>query len=154
MLCLCGPICRLYMYVSTIVRLSHTHLYTVSHCIQAIRSRAWWIFPTVVIAGAAEVAGWAARLISSNDPSSMTPFIIQCVFQSSPFVRLMFTVFRTTVLVLAPTPFVAALFVGFGRISARVGPQYSRLSPAMCESRYPSSCLAEIQQFNQIPRFS
>ena len=41
--------------------------------------------------------------------------------------------FRTTVLVLAPTPFLAALFIGFGRISARVGAQYSRLSPAWCE---------------------
>ncbi|KAI8995671.1 RTA1-domain-containing protein [Trametes punicea] len=92
-------------------------LYSVStllHMGQATRSRAWWLFPTVVIAGAAEVTGWVARTRSSYDPTERTSFIIQI-----------------SILVLAPTPFVAALFIGFGRISTRVGAEYSRLSPKL-----------------------
>ncbi|KAI0756926.1 RTA1-domain-containing protein [Daedaleopsis nitida] len=82
------------------------------HLWQAMRSRAWWLFPTVVIAAIAEVIGWVARTQGSYDPTKRQTFIIQ-----------------TTVLVLAPTPFVAALFVGFGRITARLGSDYSRLRP-------------------------
>ncbi|TFK93472.1 RTA1 like protein [Polyporus arcularius HHB13444] len=92
-------------------------LYSVStllHGFQAARSRAWFLLPTVVIAGIAEVVGWGARTKSSYDPFQRTPFIIQ-----------------TSILVLAPTPFVAALFVGFGRITGRLGAQYSRLSPTL-----------------------
>ncbi|OSD03392.1 RTA1-domain-containing protein [Trametes coccinea BRFM310] len=89
-------------------------LSTTCHFWQAIRSRAWWLLPTVVLAGIAEVVGWAARTKSSYDPTLRMPFIIQ-----------------TSILVLAPTPFVAALFVGFGRIAARLGAQYSRLSPKL-----------------------
>ncbi|KAI0639448.1 RTA1-domain-containing protein [Trametes polyzona] len=90
-------------------------LYAVSsvlHIWQAARSRAWWLLPTAVIAGIAEVIGWAARAKSSGDPLNRNTFIIQ-----------------STLLVLAPTPLVAALFIGFGRLSTRLGPEYSRLSP-------------------------
>ncbi|KAI0724596.1 RTA1-domain-containing protein [Cerioporus squamosus] len=87
---------------------------TLLHGFQAIRSRAWWLLPTVCIAGIAEVVGWGARTKSSYDPTQRMPFIIQ-----------------TSILVLAPTPFVAALFIGFGRITGRLGAEYSRLSPAL-----------------------
>ncbi|PIL31920.1 transporter [Ganoderma sinense ZZ0214-1] len=85
---------------------------TLFHLFQAIRSRAWWLFPTLVIAGAAEVVGWVARAKSSYDPNIRMAYIIQ-----------------TTVLVLAPTPLVAALFMGFGKVVRRLGSEYSRLSP-------------------------
>ncbi|KAI0801215.1 RTA1 like protein [Fomes fomentarius] len=87
---------------------------TLLHSYQAVRARSWWLIPTVVIAGVGEIVGWAARIKSSYDPLARMPFIIQ-----------------TSILVLAPTPFVAALFIGFGRISQHLGAQYSRLSPAL-----------------------
>ncbi|KAI0735122.1 RTA1 like protein [Earliella scabrosa] len=87
---------------------------TLLHSYQAVRYRAWWLIPTVVIAGVGEVVGWGARVKGSYEPFARMPFIIQ-----------------TSVLVLAPTPFVAALFIGFGRVSERLGAQYSRLSPSM-----------------------
>ncbi|CDO71602.1 hypothetical protein BN946_scf184911.g72 [Trametes cinnabarina] len=40
-------------------------------------------------------------------------------------------IIQVSILVLAPTPLVAALFIGFGRITARLGAQYSRLSPKL-----------------------
>ncbi|KAH9913974.1 RTA1 like protein [Epithele typhae] len=85
---------------------------TLLHVFQAIKSKAWWLFPTAIIAGVAEVVGWTARILSGANPLEFNPYIIQ-----------------TTVLVLAPTPFVAALFIGLGRIVSHVGPQYSRLTP-------------------------
>ena len=51
----------------------------VFHIFQAIRSRAWWLFPTLVIAGAAEVVGWVARTKSSYDPNVRMAYIIQYV---------------------------------------------------------------------------
>ncbi|KAI0778232.1 RTA1-domain-containing protein [Trametes elegans] len=107
---------NLYGYTPTrAVCIIFVILYCVStllHIGQAIRSRAWWLLPSAALAGAAEVVGWVARTKSSYDPSARMAYIIQ-----------------TSILVLAPTPFVAALFVGFGRISARLGSEYSRLSP-------------------------
>ena len=35
--------------------------------------------------------------------------------------------------IIAPTPLVAALFITFGRLSTRLGEQYSRLSASLCE---------------------
>ncbi|KAI0361569.1 RTA1-domain-containing protein [Trametes cingulata] len=87
---------------------------TLLHIWQSIRSRAWWLLPTVALAGAAEIVGWVARTISSNDPTVRMPYIIQ-----------------VSILVLAPTPFVAALFIGFGRVSDRLGAEYSRLRPSL-----------------------
>ncbi|KAI0363895.1 RTA1-domain-containing protein [Pilatotrama ljubarskyi] len=92
-------------------------LYSVStllHIWQSTRSRAWWLLPTIVLAGSAEIVGWVARTISSNDPTVRMPYIIQ-----------------VSILVLAPTPLVAALFIGFGRVSDRLGAEYSRLRPQL-----------------------
>ncbi|TBU65123.1 RTA1 like protein [Dichomitus squalens] len=83
---------------------------TLLHVIQAGRSRVWWLFPTVCIAGVAEIVGWAARLKSAYDPLVRTSYIIQ-----------------VSILVIAPTPLVAALFMGFARVVRRLGGQYSRL---------------------------
>lgn len=41
---------------------------------------------------------------------------------------------RTSLLVLAPTPLLAANFVIFGRLIRRLGQSYSRLKPRRCES--------------------
>jgi hypothetical protein len=48
---------------------------------QAARYRLWWLFPTMVIAGTTEVAGWAARLYSSFKPLSFTPYLLQSVYR-------------------------------------------------------------------------
>ncbi|KAI0825089.1 RTA1 like protein [Trametes gibbosa] len=107
---------NLYGYTPTksvcIIFVALYALSTILHTWQATRSRAWFLLPTIVVAGIAEVVGWVARTKSSNDPTVRMAFVIQ-----------------TSILVLAPTPFVAALFIGFGRVAARLGPEYSRLSP-------------------------
>ncbi|KAH9858168.1 RTA1-domain-containing protein [Lenzites betulinus] len=107
---------NLYGYTPTktvcIIFVALYALSTTLHTWQAARSRAWFMLPTVVLAGIAEIVGWVARTKSSGDPTIRMAFIIQ-----------------TSILVLAPTPFVAALFIGFGRVVGRLGPEYSRLSP-------------------------
>lgn len=115
----------------------------VAHTWQATRSRAWWLIPTVVIAALAEVLGWTARVMSSYDALNRTTYILQYVLRcASTSARITNNLSlslsfacddRATVLVLAPTPFVAALFMGFGRVATRLGSEYSRLSPTMCE---------------------
>lgn len=54
----------------------------VLHTWQAYRSRAWWLVPTVLIAGVAEVAGWVARTLSSYDPTSLVPFVVQYALET------------------------------------------------------------------------
>lgn len=36
-------------------------------------------------------------------------------------------------LIISPTPLIGAFFITFGRLSARIGEQYSRISPRLCE---------------------
>ncbi|KAI0801214.1 RTA1-domain-containing protein [Fomes fomentarius] len=82
----------------------------VLHFGQAIRSRAWWLLPTVVLAAIGEVIGWSARLWSNYSPLTDTPYLIQIVCT-----------------IIAPTPLIGAIFITFGRMSIQVGQQYSRL---------------------------
>ncbi|TCD62118.1 hypothetical protein EIP91_007455 [Steccherinum ochraceum] len=82
------------------------------HGIQTLRYRLWWLLPTVNLAAIAETLGWSMRLASTYDPTARMPFIIQ-----------------TTVIVLAPTPYIAAIFIIFSRITERMGVQYTRLPP-------------------------
>lgn len=104
-----------YNYVPTewicIAFLAVFGLSTFIHIVQAVRSRLWWLFPTAVFCGILELAGWSARLWSSQNPFIKRPFVIQAV-----------------ALVVAPTPLVAANFILLGRIIRRLGPQYSRLT--------------------------
>ncbi|KAH9913670.1 RTA1 like protein [Epithele typhae] len=92
------------------------------HLFQSVRYRAWWLLPSIVVAAFGETVGWAARLQSASNPTLKGPSIVQ-----------------TLLLVLAPTPFVAALFMGFGKIVGGLGVQYSRLSPKLY-SRIFLSC--------------
>ncbi|KAF5383243.1 hypothetical protein D9615_004860 [Tricholomella constricta] len=86
---------------------------TITHIIQAmLRSRMWWLFPTICICGAVEVAGWCGRLWSSFIPSSSDAFMLQICAT-----------------ILAPTPLVAANFIILGRIVRKLGTAYSRLPP-------------------------
>ncbi|KAH9961118.1 RTA1-like protein, partial [Russula dissimulans] len=105
-----------YNYIPTewicITLLSLFGFSTFVHTVQAFYFRLWWLFPTAVLSGFLEVAGWSCRLWSSQNPYLEKPFIIQAV-----------------TLVIAPTPLVAANFIILGRIIRRLGPQYSRLSP-------------------------
>ncbi|TCD70330.1 hypothetical protein EIP91_003959 [Steccherinum ochraceum] len=87
-------------------------LSTLIHFGQAIRSRLWFLLPTVCLGGIAEIIGWAARLWSSKNPTALNPYLMQIV---------------TTII--APTPLIAANFVILGELIRRLGPKYSRLSP-------------------------
>ncbi|KAH7916452.1 RTA1 like protein-domain-containing protein [Hygrophoropsis aurantiaca] len=80
--------------------------------LHTIRYRLWWLFPTVVFAGAMEILGWSARLWSSKSPHLLIPYEIQLVGT-----------------ILAPTPLVAANFVILGKIIGQLGTRYSRLTP-------------------------
>ncbi|TFK53021.1 RTA1-domain-containing protein [Heliocybe sulcata] len=82
----------------------------VIHLGEAIAYRMWWLLPTAVLACIAEVIGWVARTISSGNPYSLNPYLIQI-----------------TATIIAPTPLVAANFVILGKIIERLGSQYSRL---------------------------
>lgn len=73
------------------------------------------MFPTAILCGVMELIGWGARLWSHSQPGLSTPFVIQ-----------------TSVLVLAPTPLLAGIFVIFGRVIQQLGYRYSRLSPRTC----------------------
>ncbi|TCD61834.1 hypothetical protein EIP91_007853 [Steccherinum ochraceum] len=85
---------------------------TLIHFIQASYFRQWFLLPTVVLAGIGETLGWSGRLWSVFAPLKKTPYLLQIV-----------------VTILAPTPFVAALFMIFARVTEKLGDQYSRLSP-------------------------
>ncbi|KAI0335223.1 RTA1 like protein, partial [Cubamyces sp. BRFM 1775] len=89
-------------------------LSTVVHFLQALYSRAWWLLPTVILGGCGEVAGWYCRAWSHQQPLNDTPYTIQVL-----------------ALILAPTPLVGGLFIAFGRMVARLGQRYSRLSPRL-----------------------
>ncbi|TCD71037.1 hypothetical protein EIP91_000536 [Steccherinum ochraceum] len=87
---------------------------TLVHLVEAIYFRMWWLLPTVGLAGAGEVLGWSGRLWSSYSPLLQDPYLMQIVAT-----------------ILAPTPYVAALFMIFARVTQHLGEQYSRLSPRL-----------------------
>ncbi|KAI0669854.1 RTA1-domain-containing protein [Trametes maxima] len=87
---------------------------TILHSVQATRTRTWWLLWTVVLAGTGEILGWAARSRSHYAPLDGNAYLMQ-----------------TVVLIISPTPLIGALFVTFGRMSVRLGQQYSRLSPRL-----------------------
>lgn len=109
----------------------------VLHFIQAIKFRFWWAFPTIILAGAGEVAGWIGRYWSSRTPlgNGNAPFSLQYVHLLSDGLEqhgdLALSRFIATII--APTPLLAANFIITGRIIARLGPQYSRLNARKCE---------------------
>ncbi|KAJ7719311.1 RTA1 like protein-domain-containing protein [Mycena metata] len=85
---------------------------TVTHLVQAIRYRIWWLLPTAFVSGILEIIGWSARLWSSFSPDALLPFEIQVIGT-----------------IIGPTPLIAADFMILGRIIHRLGTRYSRLSP-------------------------
>ncbi|KAI8995672.1 RTA1 like protein-domain-containing protein [Trametes punicea] len=99
---------------ANILFLTFFTLTTLLHLAQSIRYRTWWLLPTVVLAGCGEVLGWAARAWSHDKPLDSNPYLIQ-----------------TVVLIISPTPLIGALFITFGRMSAMLGHQYSRISPRL-----------------------
>ncbi|KAJ7122359.1 RTA1 like protein-domain-containing protein [Mycena epipterygia] len=86
-------------------------LSTVIHLGQLVRYRMWWLLPSIVLAGALEVLGWAARFWSSISVLDPHPYEIQII-----------------VTLIAPTPLAAANFMILGRVITLLGPAYSRLS--------------------------
>ncbi|KAJ6470863.1 RTA1 like protein-domain-containing protein [Mycena sanguinolenta] len=85
---------------------------TVLHAAQATYFRMWWLFPTAVLCGLGELAGWVGRLWSSQNPEANTPFIIQICCT-----------------IIAPTPLLAASFMIMSRLVGRLGTSYSLLTP-------------------------
>ncbi|KAF7367020.1 hypothetical protein MSAN_00961200 [Mycena sanguinolenta] len=85
---------------------------TVLHAAQATYFRMWWLFPTAVLCGLGELAGWVGRLWSSQNPEANTPFIIQICCT-----------------IIAPTPLLAASFMIMSRMVGRLGTSYSLLTP-------------------------
>ncbi|KAJ7584641.1 RTA1-like protein [Mycena floridula] len=106
----------LYGYVPTgwiaIVFIALFSVSTVIHIGQGIKFRTWWVFFTVVVAGALEVLGWGARLWSSHSPTALKPYLMQI-----------------SCTILAPTFFVAGNFIILGAVIRQLGPVYSRISP-------------------------
>ncbi|TFK46774.1 RTA1 like protein [Heliocybe sulcata] len=84
------------------------------HIAEAVLFRLWFLFPTAILSVFGELIGWSGRLWSTYNIPLDTPFLMQL---SST--------------IIAPTPFLAGIFVIFGRITRRLGPQYSRLTPRM-----------------------
>ncbi|KZO95040.1 RTA1-domain-containing protein [Calocera viscosa TUFC12733] len=89
-------------------------LSTLLHTAQAIRSRLWWLFPTIVAGGLAEAIGWAGRLWSNKAVRNLNPFLMQI-----------------TTTIMAPSFLTAANFLILGIIISRLGTKYSRLSPRL-----------------------
>lgn len=78
----CGIFVGLYGLSTRKSSFLHSTVYTktlplVLHLGQSIRYRMWWLLPTAILAGIAEVIGWSARLWSSQNPSLRTPFLMQ-----------------------------------------------------------------------------
>ncbi|KAJ1311081.1 hypothetical protein OPQ81_009585 [Rhizoctonia solani] len=87
---------------------------TALHTGQAIWTRIWWLFPTLVCGGILEILGWTGRLWSSSSPGLLNPYLMQICCT-----------------ILAPSFMTAANFVMLGKIIERLGYQYSRLSPKL-----------------------
>ncbi|KJA24390.1 hypothetical protein HYPSUDRAFT_162133 [Hypholoma sublateritium FD-334 SS-4] len=85
---------------------------SILHLWQAVKYRTWFMLGTAFLCGGMETIGWAARFYSSLHPTSSMAYKIQ-----------------TSLLVLAPTPLLAANFVIFGRLIRQLGQSYSRLKP-------------------------
>ncbi|THG98758.1 hypothetical protein EW026_g3490 [Hermanssonia centrifuga] len=84
---------------------------TIFHIFAALRYRLWWLIPTACLAATGEVIGWAGRLWSSQNVLANDPFMMQIVCT-----------------IIAPTPFVAAIFILFGHLVRRLGEGYSMIS--------------------------
>lgn len=85
------------------------------HLGQAIRSKLWWMIPTMVVGCLGETIGWAGRLWSSQNPHRLDPFLMQI-----------------TTTIMAPSFMSAANFTILGLIINQLGTQYSRLTPRWC----------------------
>ncbi|KAK7690656.1 hypothetical protein QCA50_005755 [Cerrena zonata] len=81
-------------------------LSTIIHLLQVMWYRQWWLLSTVVLCGIGEGAGWGSRLWSFYSPLSETPYIIQII-----------------ALIVAPTPFIGAMFMTFARMTKWQGHQ-------------------------------
>ncbi|TFK26894.1 RTA1 like protein [Coprinopsis marcescibilis] len=99
---------------STAVFTAFFSISTALHLGQFIYKRSWFLLPTVILCGVAEVVGWAARLMQSMDPTDPG--------------RVNFKI-QTILLLLAPTPLLAANFMVFGKLVRELGTSYSRLTP-------------------------
>uniref|UniRef100_A0A0W0F190 RTA1-domain-containing protein n=1 Tax=Moniliophthora roreri TaxID=221103 RepID=A0A0W0F190_MONRR len=83
---------------------------TLMHSLQALWTRRWFLFPTIVLAGCIEILGWSGRLWSNQNLLLDTPI---------------------STLIIGPTPLLAANFIIFGNIVTLLGTEYSRLPPRL-----------------------
>ncbi|EKM50076.1 uncharacterized protein PHACADRAFT_188436 [Phanerochaete carnosa HHB-10118-sp] len=87
-------------------------LATAAYFATALWYRLWWLLPTAVLAGTGEIIGWSSRLWSSLNFLNNNAFVAQI-----------------SCTIIAPTPFLAAIFILFSALSSRLGPNYGRLTP-------------------------
>ncbi|TFK26903.1 RTA1-domain-containing protein [Coprinopsis marcescibilis] len=99
---------------SAIIFIAIFALSTIAHIVQLSKKRTWFMIQTIVLCGVLESVGWGGRLWMHYEPESGIAFNIQIVL-----------------LILGPTPLLAANFVIFGRIIRRLGQRYSRMRPRM-----------------------
>ncbi|KAF8506196.1 RTA1-domain-containing protein, partial [Hysterangium stoloniferum] len=87
---------------------------TIAHVWQSVflRSRMFWILPTIVLCGIGELIGWSGRYWSSQNPVNQNAFTIQIVS----------TIF-------APVFLTAAMYNILGKLINIMGEQYSRIAP-------------------------
>ncbi len=109
-------------------------LFQMVHIGQAIYYKRYWLFPTVVLAGIAEVVGWGGRYWSSQSPGKLDPYLMQYVSYSRAVSGFTGTVNRIVTTIIAPTPLVAVNFIILGRLIRSLGTEYSRLGPKKCVS--------------------
>ena len=70
------PHVRFFYFIGHIAA-DNRNLETVIHSVQAYRSRLWWLFPSAVLCGLLEIAGWSGRLWSSQNPFLFSPYVLQ-----------------------------------------------------------------------------
>lgn len=106
-----------YHYIPTewvcIVFIALFSVTTASYFVTALWYRIWFLLPTAFLAGAGEILGWAGRLWSNRNINNNNAFLTQI-----------------TCTIIAPTPFLAAIFILFAALSNRLGANYGRLTPA------------------------
>ena len=97
------------------------------HTAQAVRSKYWVVFPTLVTGALTEILGWSGRLWSNRNIDLVTPFLMQISTQVVPSIHCR-KLIRIR-LIIAPVFFSAWDYTLLGIAISKLGPQYSVVGP-------------------------